>query len=1081
MTESRRRPCERVRHFRRLTSALSWAALTCAIAAPASAQTTRTPIQIENAKAGSPDWKLTNPGYASGTIEGYASAASVNRGETIRIFVNTKEPMYTMDVYRMGYYGGAGARKMLTVTLPGTAQPACPMDSFGMVECSWINPYTLTIPVSADPTDWMSGMYVAKLTSGTTKTQQYLLFTVRDDTRYSDILMIQAVNTYQAYNAWGGKSLYGTLQDRDDTANKAVKVSFNRPYYADNGYGSASFFAATYLGNELNMVTWLEREGYDVSYGTDVDLDNNLNAVLNHKVLQITGHSEYWSWAMRDNVDRAIQSDESFASIAGNVSYWQIRYENSPVTGDPSRTIVGYKELVSQDPMKSTQYATTEWRLSPVNRSEDRMTGTMYVTQSRPSLCIEDESHWLLTGTGLKNGQCLLNPDGTTFLGYEVDAMGPATPANFQRVGHSPATSALANFADMGVWRAPSGATIFTTGSIGWSEIAAQTQQILRNVYNRMINGAFPDAAPIRPSPPAPFRTQDVGAVKRPGFVSLAGPDSFRINGDGLDMSVGNDGLFYVYEPWTGDGQMMLRLNTLQEVWGNQAGIMIRESLDPKARYVSLSGRPSEGVTQGADVRVKSTVGGLPKKAGALDQPGPTWLDLVRVGNTFSSFISADGVNWTPLGSTTLAMNSAVFIGAYVASAQPNVWMTADIDHVSVSGSTAFPGGGDTTPPTASITSPANGATVSGSVAVAAAASDNVGVAGVQLEVDGANVGSEDTASPYSFVWDATTASPGSHALTVVARDAAGNSTQSAPITVTVTKPPPQPALPAGWASQDIGAVGIAGSASYDAASSTFTVKGAGADIWNNADAFQFVYTSLNGDGSIVARVKTVSTEAAWVKVGVMLRETLDPGSRHGLMLVSNSKGLAFQRRTATGGISTNTAGGAFAAPRWVRLDRAGTSIVAYQSADGTSWTQVGSDTIPMGAQIYAGIAVSSHTTAALATGTIDSVSVVPAQPPPPPPPSGACSSVTLSRTVYYSGAGTANWTVTVTAPTSTCTWTATIDQAWIRLNGNAGPATVSGTGSGTIKVGTVPNTTGAMRFGTLTVAGTNYKVTQEY
>jgi regulation of enolase protein 1 (concanavalin A-like superfamily) len=160
-------------------------------------------------------------------------------------------------------------------------------------------------------------------------------------------------------------------------------------------------------------------------------------------------------------------------------------------------------------------------------------------------------------------------------------------------------------------------------------------------------------------------------------------------------------------------------------------------------------------------------------------------------------------------------------------------------------------------------------------------------------------------------------------------------------------------------------------------------VKGAGADIWDTADAFQFAYTTLTGDGRIIARIKTVSTEAAWVKAGVMIRETLDPSSRHGLMLVSNTKGLAFQRRTATGGLSTNTSGGASAAPRWVRLDRVGTTITAYQSADGNSWTVVGSDTIPMAAQVYVGLAVSSHTLSAVATGTIDSISVGAIQPSP--------------------------------------------------------------------------------------------------
>ena len=111
--------------------------------------------------------------------------------------------------------------------------------------------------------------------------------------------------------------------------------------------------------------------------------------------------------------------------------------------------------------------------------------------------------------------------------------------------------------------------------------------------------------------------------------------------------------------------------------------------------------------------------------------------------------------------------------------------------------------------------------------------------------------------------------------------------------------------------------------------------------------------------------------------------------------------------------------------------------------------------------------------------GTIDSVSVRTAQA--PPPDADTCASVTLSQTIFYSGASTSNWTVAVTAPSSTCTWSASIDQPWITLNGTAGPRTVSGTGSGTIRIGTLDNKTGAMRNGTFTIAGTSYKVTQEY
>ncbi len=180
--------------------------------------------------------------------------------------------------------------------------------------------------------------------------------------------------------------------------------------------------------------------------------------------------------------------------------------------------------------------------------------------------------------------------------------------------------------------------------------------------------------------------------------------------------------------------------------------------------------------------------------------------------------------------------------------------------------------------------------------------------------------------------------------------------------------------LPSGWSTTDIGAVGATGSAS--GSSGSFTVAGAGADIWGTADAFRFVYTTLTGDGSIVADVTSVQYVASWTKAGVMMRETLDPGSPHGFMLVSAGKGLAFQRRVSANGLSTSTAGAAVAAPQYVRLKRSGNTITASASSDGTNWTTVGSDTIAMSSTIYVGLAVSSHVAGTLATAKFSSTAV---------------------------------------------------------------------------------------------------------
>ena len=180
--------------------------------------------------------------------------------------------------------------------------------------------------------------------------------------------------------------------------------------------------------------------------------------------------------------------------------------------------------------------------------------------------------------------------------------------------------------------------------------------------------------------------------------------------------------------------------------------------------------------------------------------------------------------------------------------------------------------------------------------------------------------------------------------------------------------------LPAGWAAGDIGAVGATGGASGSGQS--FTVTGAGADVWGTGDAFRFVYVPLTGDGSIVARVTSVQHVHDWTKAGVMMRASLTPGSPHAYMLVSASKGPAFQRRVADNDISTHTSAGSGYMPGYVRLTRAGTQITASFSSDGSSWVTVDVQTIPMSSTIYAGLAVTSHTDGTLATATFDSVTV---------------------------------------------------------------------------------------------------------
>jgi regulation of enolase protein 1 (concanavalin A-like superfamily) len=217
--------------------------------------------------------------------------------------------------------------------------------------------------------------------------------------------------------------------------------------------------------------------------------------------------------------------------------------------------------------------------------------------------------------------------------------------------------------------------------------------------------------------------------------------------------------------------------------------------------------------------------------------------------------------------------------------------------------------------------------------------------------------------------------------------------------------------VPAPWTSQDIGAVGVAGAAALDG--STFTVQGAGADIWGTADALHFVSQPVTGDLDIVARVASVDYVDQWTKAGVMIRGAATAGSAHALMLVSPGKGLAFQRRTANGGSSTNTAGGTGTAPAWVKLERRGNTIKAYRSANGTSWTLVGSDTFALPSTVLVGMAVSSHDNARLAAATFDGVAITTAA-----PPAGDTQAPTVQITSPANGA-TVSGTVNVAASAS--------------------------------------------------------------
>src|SRR5579885_517545 len=456
------------------------------------------PIQIENGKPGTSGWQLSNPA-TNREIEGYASLTSVNIGGTIKFFVSTGDSTFKLEIFRTGWYAGIGARLLTTVNcIAGHVQPTPTPDPVtGLVECRWAASYTLNIPTS-----WVSGIFLARLTGNQSGKQSFIIFVVRDDARASKLLFESSVTTFEAYNFWpggaSGKSLYTWAP-----GGRAWKVSFNRPYVLGDSYSSGTPGASTgvgageYLTNlqpgpatgypippagfEYNMVRWLEKNGYDVTYLTDIDVHENATLLTNHRAFLSVGHNEYWSMQMRQNLQNALANGLNIGFFSSNTLYWQVRFEPG-FDGTADRTMVCYKyDAAADDPdyTSNPQLATVEWRQSPVNMPEAALVGNEYVGDPVESdIVISNASHWLMNGTSLKNGDHLLG-----ILGYEVDLMVPGvSPPGTQVLASSPVGpfgsdvdnppgfSCNTQSCNSNVtWYSAGHGFVFATGSLQWS------------------------------------------------------------------------------------------------------------------------------------------------------------------------------------------------------------------------------------------------------------------------------------------------------------------------------------------------------------------------------------------------------------------------------------------------------------------------------------------------------------------------------------------------------------------------------------------------------------------------------------
>lgn len=423
------------------------------------------PIASENTCQGTNTWREDHPLGATNAIEGYVAPASAKAGDPVNLYVSTTSATYTYTIFRMGFYQGLGAREMYqSPTITGMQQPAPSVDPVTRtVETTWRNPTTVYTAKS-----WVSGVYLIKLLSSD-NSMRYTFFVLRNTTVRAQILYTVPLMTYQAYNLWGGYSLYrGTKPDGVtlDPTLRSYAVSFDRPYMADG--------LATFGLYDLPLLTWMESQSYNLTYAADFDLDAPSAPLNTYKLIVFSGHMEYWSSGMRTMATAARDAGVSLAFFGANDVYWHVRLSSSQLGLD--RVVVCYKDA-HLDPQASTQpqTATVRWRDAPLNQPEQSLLGEAYggaITGVAP-LTLAAGSEPYLDGSSLSNGSTL-----TGLIGGEYDRLYPIdAPANVQilaaSVVHCLPTSLCpasgVDIANATLYTAPSGALVFDAGTFQWS------------------------------------------------------------------------------------------------------------------------------------------------------------------------------------------------------------------------------------------------------------------------------------------------------------------------------------------------------------------------------------------------------------------------------------------------------------------------------------------------------------------------------------------------------------------------------------------------------------------------------------
>ncbi|MER6812999.1 N,N-dimethylformamidase beta subunit family domain-containing protein [Spirillospora sp. NPDC000708] len=406
--------------------------------------------KAENAKSGTPDWQIRHKG-AEHEIEGYADHVSVPPGGSLRLFVSTTTPGFTAEAFRMGWYGGAEARRVWrSGQVAGARQAAPRIDrTTRTVSAPW-RP-SLTVPTSG----WPAGSYLIRLTAAS-GAQRYVPVTVRSPNASGRVVVLNATTTWQAYNMWGGYDLYkGPSGGETD---RAHAVSFDRPY---DGNGASKFMLY-----EQPAIALAEKLGVPLAYATDNDLHADSRVLEGARGLLSLGHDEYWSSTMRQRATQARDHGVNIAFLGANAVNRHIRFGGTALGAD--RLVICYKDSTA-DPMSRTNPAETtqDWRLPPKPRPESDIIGIQYMCfPAEGAFTVYEPDFWLFRGTGVRAG--------TRFpgvVGPEADALNRAgpTPSTLEIVARSPITCGNAQAtAHASYYTTRSGAGVFATGTMRW-------------------------------------------------------------------------------------------------------------------------------------------------------------------------------------------------------------------------------------------------------------------------------------------------------------------------------------------------------------------------------------------------------------------------------------------------------------------------------------------------------------------------------------------------------------------------------------------------------------------------------------